>query len=144
MMDWSFASESGFRHWRDWGGNIRLWICARERPLNRFGVLFEEGDGFATNEPELIQNLDLLPFPDYSCFDSIRTYKTGFPYNQYPVLTSRGMSIEVPVLRGTAAVARTVAWQIAREHHRRASKSKTAIPVEGLFLIVDDNFTGRH
>jgi len=110
-------------------------------PLEQIpGVLFRKGDEFVTNEPEPIQDLDSLPFPDYSCFDSIGTYKTGFPYNQYPVLTSRGcpskcLYCAVPLLsrgRWHGRSPENIIDELQRAKQQYGLKS---------FSIVDDNFT---
>jgi anaerobic magnesium-protoporphyrin IX monomethyl ester cyclase len=122
------------------GENAIVDLC-KGVPLERIpGVLFREGDGFVTNEPETIRDLDSLPYPDYSCFDSIGIYNTGFPYNQYPVLTSRGCPSKcvycaVPLLsrgRWHARSPESIIDELEKAKQQYRLKC---------FSIVDDNFT---
>lgn len=50
------------------------------------GLYYRRNDGRITmNEQDIIENLDELPFPDYSVFDSVSLIK-----DKYPLVTSRG------------------------------------------------------
>jgi len=69
------------------------------------GIIFRSGDEIIENKKRQISDLDRLSFPDYQCFDSISIYKSAFPYNYYPLITSRGcpsqcLYCSVPLISG--------------------------------------------
>ena len=73
-------------------GEDTIIELAEGTPLNDIkGIVFNKSGKIIKTEPrELLMDLDRLPFPNYGCFDSISKYKINWPYNNYPLITSRG------------------------------------------------------
>lgn len=124
-------------------GEKTIVDIASGRPLDRIdGIIFRDGDSIVKTEPKLLRDLDSLPFPDYSCFDSISKYKIPYPYNFYPITTSRGcpshcVYCSVPLVSGKKWRARSPANIIAELKHMKETYGLNK------FNILDDTFTVR-
>ncbi len=105
------------------------------------GIIFRDGDSIVKNKPrELNKDLDSLSFPDYLCFDSVSEYNTPYPYDRYPILTSRGCPAHcvycaLPLLGEGKWRARSPENIIAELHHMKKTYGLKK------FQILDDNFT---
>ncbi len=104
------------------------------------GIIFRSGDEIVVNKKRKMSDLDQLPLPDYQCFDSISVYKTPFPYNYYPIITSRGcpskcVYCSVPFIYGWRWRSRSPQSVITElRNMQRIFNLKE-------FAVLDDNFT---
>ncbi|MFB3905300.1 MAG: radical SAM protein [Acidobacteriota bacterium] len=102
------------------------------------GTLFRDNSRVTgTGCRRWIENLDDLPFPEYSCFDSVREKRT---IQNYPIVTSRGCPYRctfcsVPQVTGRRWRARSpenVVAELLQAKDRYGSRE---------FKVLDDNFT---
>ena len=99
---------------------------------------WEDGDLVQGLESDLIEQLDALPFPDYSSFSSVAG--RGGRMEQYPILTSRGCPFKCSYCSMPTIMGRR--WR----HHspeRIVAELKRAREIYGArsFTVVDDNLT---
>lgn len=100
------------------------------------GLGYRDKAGTAVcNEPDVIWNLDELPFPDFSFFDSL-----DYIREKYPLVTSRGC----PYKCSYCAVGKVsgMRWRFRSPVHvvEELSRARKDYNIRG-FEIVDDNFT---
>jgi anaerobic magnesium-protoporphyrin IX monomethyl ester cyclase len=115
-------------------------IASGRSPGDVDGAIYRNKGSIELTPPVPNRNLDSLPFPDYSCFDSVSRYNTSRIRERYPIVTSRGcpsncLYCSVPLLSGRRWRARSPENMIAElKHMKKKHGSKT-------FFVLDDNFT---
>lgn len=93
-----------------------------------------------TPQRSSLKELDSLPFPDFTCFDSLSKYKMPFPFGAYPLVTSRGcpcncIYCSVPVISGRR-------WRYrSPENMLKELQEMQKTYACSEFCIYDDNFT---
>lgn len=108
-----------------------------EKYKNTEGLIYKEGNKWIFNPQLILENLDELIFPDFSCFYG----KINFERQDgYPLLTSRGCPYQCIYCSVSKVSGRK--WR-ARTPENIILELKYAVSKFGIknFKIIDDNFT---
>jgi radical SAM superfamily enzyme YgiQ (UPF0313 family) len=115
------------------GEETLLEIIEKKDYKNIAGIIYRKGNEIKINQKKkLIDNLDSLPFPDYTCFDSKMA--------AYPLVTSRGCPYSCTYCSVRDVMG--VKWRARTPENilEELKKAKETYEINE-FKILDDNFT---